>query len=54
MFGILTPYLQLGLIFVPLDVGRGVAVSQALQGQVFINWHRQCPDIPRAEEGWWD
>ncbi|TNN86541.1 hypothetical protein EYF80_003311 [Liparis tanakae] len=41
----------LGLIFVPLDVGRGVTVRQALQGQMSINRHCECPHVTRAVEG---
>ena len=47
-------YLKFGLILVPLYFWSRIAVSQALQGQMSVNWHCECPHISRAKEGWWD
>lgn len=49
-----TLYLKFGLILVPLYFWSWITVSQALQGQMSINWHWQCPHISRAKECWRD
>lgn len=47
-------YLHLGLVLEPLNLRSWVTVSQALQGEVSVNRHRQSSHFIRAEEGRWD